>query len=131
MCVCVLYYTALQQLDQLTSGEALTPHNFSLSLVVASLNALLWIIMIIFAFVQVLLCTHTCTLLKKKEACNFYFIQASRVTGAGLQLRNSGVHIRSRPFQYTNTPQSELDSFVLYMHALKLKVSHWPPPNHY
>lgn len=90
---------ALQQLDQLTSGKALPPHSFILSLIVASLNAIFWIAMVVFAFVQ-----------------------ASRVTGAGLQLKRSGVHIRSRPYQYIHSLQPDLDSFVLYTHAVKLRA---------
>eukprot|EP00731_Ephydatia_muelleri_P011633 Em0006g527a len=90
---------ALQQLDQLTNGKALPPHGVVLSLVVASLNALLWVAMIVFAFVQ-----------------------ASRVTGAGLGLKRSGVIIRSRPLQYLTFQQSDLDSFVLYTQAVKLRA---------
>ena len=90
---------ALQQLDQLTIGRALPPHGQELSLIVASLNALLWAAMVAFAFVQ-----------------------ASRVTSAGLGLNRSGVFIRSRPFQYTASQQSDLDSFVLYTQAVKLRA---------
>ena len=49
-------------------------------------------------------------------------MQASRVTSAGLGLNRSGVFIRSRPFQYTASQQSDLDSFVLYTQAVKLRV---------
>eukprot|EP00731_Ephydatia_muelleri_P011632 Em0006g526a len=70
-----------------------------LGLIVASLNALLWIAMIVIAFVQ-----------------------ASRVTGAGLELKRSAVSRRSRRFQYTASQQSDLDSFVLYTQAVKLRA---------
>ena len=107
----------MQQLDQLTGGEGLPPHNFALSLTVASLNALLWIAMVVFAFVQV---HHVIAYVSQLQAV----LQASRVTGAGLGLKKSGVHIRSRPLQYSSSLQSDLDSFVLYTHAAKLRVSH-------
>ena len=113
---------ALQQLDQLTNGKALPPHGVVLSLVVASLNALLWVAMIVFAFVQVWCCiiSHACTAIRR--AFPRCFLQASRVTGAGLGLKRSGVIIRSRPLQYLTFQQSDLDSFVLYTQAVKLRV---------
>ena len=116
---------ALQQLDQLTNDKALPPHGVVLSLVVASLNALLWVAMIVFAFVQVWCCIigHACTGRRAiRRAFARCFLQASRVTGAGLGLKRSGVIIRSRPLQYLTFQQSDLDSFVLYTQAVKLRV---------
>ncbi|KAL5500390.1 hypothetical protein EMCRGX_G011943 [Ephydatia muelleri] len=91
---------AFQQLEQFSNSNGLhpLPHQM-LGLIVASLNALLWIAMIVIAFVQ-----------------------ASRVTGAGLELKRSAVSRRSRRFQYTASQQSDLDSFVLYTQAVKLRA---------
>ena len=49
-------------------------------------------------------------------------IQASRVTNACQQLQKCGPFIRARPFQYAASPQVDLDSFVLFSHASKLRV---------
>ena len=48
--------------------------------------------------------------------------QAARVTSACLKLRNTGPVIRSRPLQYINTPQLELDSYISFSNAITLQV---------
>ena len=45
------------------------------------------------------------------------------MTGAGRRLKTIGVYLRSRPLQYANDPQSDLDSIVAYTHAVSLRVS--------
>ena len=48
--------------------------------------------------------------------------QAARVTYECNKLKESGPFIRTRPFQYSNTPQLDLDSFVTFTQAVKLRV---------
>eukprot|EP00731_Ephydatia_muelleri_P011568 Em0006g462a len=93
---------SLQQLNQIqttTDSAALERFSGPLSVSVALLNAVLWISFVAFAFVQ-----------------------ASRVTGACKNLQSCGPHVRARPFQYTAALQPDLDSFVLYSHASKLRA---------
>ncbi|KAL5500494.1 hypothetical protein EMCRGX_G012066 [Ephydatia muelleri] len=93
---------SLQQLNQIqttTDSAALARFSGPLSVSVALLNAVLWISFVAFAFVQ-----------------------ASRVTDACKGLQSCGPHVRARPFQYTTAPQPDLDSFVLYSHASKLRA---------
>lgn len=52
-------------------------------------------------------------------------MQAARVTREGGRLKNIVTSIRARPFQYAKTPQSELDSFLLYAQAVHLRVCVW------
>ena len=49
--------------------------------------------------------------------------QAARVTAACGSLKNTGPVIRSRPLQYINTPQLELDSYLSFSNAITLRVS--------
>lgn len=49
-------------------------------------------------------------------------MQAARVTREGRKLKNHAISIRARPFQYANTPQSDMDSFLQYTQAVHLRV---------
>ena len=93
---------SLEQLDKLqtlTDPVALSRFSGSLSISVAILNAVLWISFVAFAFVQ-----------------------ASRVTGACKSLLSCGAYVRARPFQYATVLQPDLDSFVLYSQASKMRA---------
>ena len=48
--------------------------------------------------------------------------QAARVTRAGLRLRRTCLEIRSRPYSYTDTPQLDLDSLVLFTNNINMGV---------
>ena len=50
-------------------------------------------------------------------------LQASRVTRAAMKLKKTGLEVRSRPYSYTDTPQLDLDSLVMYTTGLKMSVS--------
>lgn len=107
--------TSFQQLDQLTDGKALLGSNgVGFALIVASFNALVWTAMIVFAFVQ-----------------------ASRVTGAGLTLKRAGVRRRTCLSKATpiQSHQKEghmssvappgledLNSLILYTQAVELRA---------
>jgi hypothetical protein len=49
-------------------------------------------------------------------------IQASRVTNAGYWLKKTALEVRSRPFNYKDTPQLDLDSFVTYCSNVQLQA---------
>ena len=38
------------------------------------------------------------------------------------KLKETGTFIRTRPYQYSKTPQLELDSYVTFTQAVKLRV---------
>jgi hypothetical protein len=45
------------------------------------------------------------------------------VTDACGKLKETGTLIRTRPLQYSHTPQLDLDSYVSFTQAVKLRVS--------
>ena len=49
--------------------------------------------------------------------------QAARVTHHCDKLKQTGFYLRSRPFQYSKTPQSDLDSYLAFTQSAKLRVS--------
>jgi hypothetical protein len=53
----------------------------------------------------------------------FPFIQAARVTDACGKLKETGTLIRTRPLQYSHTPQLDLDSYVSFTQAVKLRAT--------
>ena len=40
-----------------------------------------------------------------------------------MKLKKTGLEVRSRPYSYTDTPQLDLDSLVMYTTGLKMSVS--------
>ena len=50
------------------------------------------------------------------------YFKAARVSHFGSQIKETALEIRARPFQYQDTPQLHLDSFVTYCSNVELKV---------
>ena len=56
------------------------------------------------------------------EVCWPLPLQAARVTDACDKLKQTGPEIRARPWQYTNTPQLDLDSYIQLTQAVRMRV---------
>jgi len=89
---------ALITLDMI-SNEPNVP-NIALGTVTAGLNSILWVGLVCFPFVQ-----------------------AARVTDTCEKLKATGPEIRARPLQYINTPQIELDSYITFLRAVRLRAT--------
>lgn len=107
----------------------------ALGTITAGLNSILWVGLVCFPFVQVRLANYyqynaTLNALLSPLLYPLPFpshlpthIQAARVTDTCEKLKATGPEIRARPLQYINTPQIELDSYITFLRAVRLRVS--------
>ena len=91
--------------------------------VAAGLNAILWIALVIFPFIQVPDISIPIIRFQMSHSHSTFRSQAARVTNACNKLISTGPEVRARPLQYTNTPQIELDSYVTLTQAVRMRVS--------
>ena len=102
--------------------------------VMSVFNTLLWSLLVLFPFVQVhrCMCVCACTCVNLYTilcvySCYSYIImcrhQAARVTSHCSKLLKSAPTIRARSLLYQESTTAELDSFIVYTSAIKMRVS--------
>ena len=103
--------------------------DLSLVMVTGFLASLQWFFMFALPMVQVMVTIslkRNCTVILCRDSAIdisiLMLMQAARVTRAGRWLVRTGLEIRSRPYNYKDTPQLELDSFITYSSTIDFSV---------